>query len=110
MAIFVPLLLLALYTVTKNRDDYETAERFVAHDPQVALAIGKVQQVGFKFWSGFESVGGNGGHANYSFSATTAKSEFAVEVRLRCVAGAWRVETADIRALDKTQTRIAPEA
>jgi hypothetical protein len=107
MAIVLPLLLVTLYAGTKNSEDYETAERFVAQDPRVATAIGKVQQVGFKFWSGFESVGGNGGHASYSFSATTDKGEFIVEIRLRRVTGSWRVETADIRAPDGTQTRIA---
>ncbi len=106
LVIFVPLLLLALYLVTVNGEDYETAKRFVAQDARVAVTIGKVRRVDLKFWRGFESVGGNGGHASYSFDATSDKGEFLVEVRLGNIAGAWRVEAADIRGQDGTLTHV----
>jgi hypothetical protein len=107
MAIFLLLLFLLLYVVTKNSEDYEVAEQYVVRDLRVAAVIGNVQQVSFKFWSGFESVGGTGGHANYSFNATTDKGEFVVEVWLLCAEGTWRVEAANIRRHDGTETRIA---
>ncbi|MEF9388220.1 hypothetical protein V4890_21730 [Ralstonia solanacearum species complex bacterium KE056] len=106
MVLFVPLLLLALYLITVNGEDYETAKKFVAQDAHIAATTGKVRRVGFKFWSGFESVGGNGGHASYSFNAASDKGEFLVEVRLGHVAGAWRVEAADIRGQDGTLTHV----
>lgn len=95
MAIFVPSLLITLYLTTKNTDAYEAAERFVATDARIAASIGSVTKTSFKFWDGFEFTGSD---ANFSLGATTDKGEFVVEVRLHCVAGSWRVDTADIRA------------
>lgn len=106
LAIFVPLLLVALYAVTKTSQDYETAESFVAHDSRIAAVTGKVKQVSFMLWRGFESVGGNGGHASYSFSATADNGQFVIDVHLRCVAENWRVTTVDIRTRDGAETRI----
>ena len=108
LAIFLPSLLVMLYLVTINSEDYEEAERFVAQDARVAASIGHVKKTDFKFWSGFESAtSGGGGHANYSFEATTDQGVFTIEVHLRRASGTWRVEAADVRARDGTQTRIA---
>lgn len=103
LALFLPLLLLTLYLVAKNTDAYEEAERFVARDIRVATSVGQVKKTNFKFWEGFEFTGSN---ANFSIEATSEKDVFIIDVRLRCVAGTWRVEAADIRARDGTQTRI----
>lgn len=103
MAIFLPLLLITLYLTTKNTDAYEAAARFVATDARIAASIGPVAKTSFKFWDGFEFTGSD---ANFSLDATTDKGKFVVEVHLRYLAGTWRVETADIRARDGTQTRI----
>jgi hypothetical protein len=107
LVVFSLLLLATLYFVAIFSEDYETAEQFVAHDSRVSASIGKVQRVNFKFWDGFDSVGGNGGSASYSFNAITDKGEFVIEVHLRCSAGIWRVEAADIRAHDGALTHIA---
>lgn len=104
LAVFLPLLLLTLYFVAKNTDAYEEAERFVAQDARVAASIGNVKKIDFRFWEGFEFTGSN---ANFSIEATSDKGTFIVDVRVRSVAGAWRVEAADIRARDGTLIRIA---
>lgn len=107
LAIFLPLLLLMLYLVTINSEDYEEAERFVSQDTRVAASIGRVQKTDFKFWSGFESAtSGGGGHASYVFEATTDKGIFTVDVRLRRASGTWRMEAANIRGRDGTQNLI----
>lgn len=106
MVISTFLLLMALYVVTINSEDYETAKKFVAQDTRVASVIGKVKRVGFKVWDGFESVGGNGGYAKYSFSVTSDKGEFVIEVRLNCVGDVWNIKAADIRTRDGTQSHI----
>jgi hypothetical protein len=103
LAVFLPLLLLGLYLVTKNTDAYEEAARFVEQDARVAASIGTVKKTDFKFWEGFEFTGNN---ANFSVKATSDRGTFVVDVRLRCVAGAWRVEAADIRGQGGTLTRI----
>jgi len=94
LVLFLPLLLLTLYSVTKNTDAYEEAARFVAQDVRVAASIGQVKKTDFEFWKGFEFTGSN---ANFSIEATSEKGTFIVDVRLRHVAGTWRVEAADIR-------------
>lgn len=107
LAIFLPSLLLTLYLITINSEDYEQAERFVAQDARVAASIGQVKKTDFKFWSGFESAtSGGGGHASYSFEATTDKGVFTIDVHLRRASGKWRVEAADIRGRDGAQNRI----
>ncbi len=93
LAVFLPLLLLTIYLVTTNTDAYAEAARFVTQDARVTAAIGAVQKSDFKFWDGFEFTGNT---ANFSIEATSDKGKFVVNVRLRCIAGIWRVETADI--------------
>ncbi|TFY98724.1 hypothetical protein [Ramlibacter rhizophilus] len=104
LVIFVPLLLLTLYFVTINSDDYEEALRFVSEDARVANSIGRVSRADFKFWSGFDS---GGGIAHYSFEAATETGVFGIKVRLKKISGSWRVEAADIHARDGTVKRIA---
>lgn len=106
MTIITSLLLLTIYVITKNSEDYTTAERFVEQDIRIAAAIGKPQQVSFMFWSGFESSGGIGGHAEYTFNATTDNGVFVVKVSLRNTAGAWRVNSVDIRGRRGILTHI----
>jgi len=101
LAIFFPLLLLAIFIIAKNSYEYEVTEQFIAHDPQVAAIIGKVQQVNFKYWKGFESVDGNGGHAKFWFSATTEKGKFTILIYLRNCSEEWLVETVDIYAQNR---------
>ncbi len=103
LALFLPLLLLTLYVVTRNTDAYEEAERFVAQDARVVASIGRVTKTDFKFWEGFEFTGSN---ANFSIEAMTEEGTFIVDVRLRCSAGTWRLEMADILAHDGTQIHI----
>lgn len=104
LAVVLPLLLLTLYLVTKNTAAYEEAERFVSTDARIVDSIGRVSRVEFKFWKGFEFTGSD---ATFSFEATSEKGAFTVDVRLRCVAGKWRVETVDIRTQNRLEKRIA---
>lgn len=103
LAVFLPLLLLGLYIVTKNTDAYEEAARFVAEDDRVAASIGIVKKTDFRFWEGFEFTGRN---AHFSIGATSDKGTFVVDVYLHSVAGEWNVEAANIREHDDTLTRI----
>jgi hypothetical protein len=96
MAIFIPLLLFIIYLSVKNSLEYKVAEQFVAHDPQVTNIIGKVHHTDFKFWSGFESIDGNGGHAKFRFNAVTDQGVFTVQVYLICSAEKWQVKAVDI--------------
>jgi len=50
LAVFLPLMLLVLYLVTKKTDAYEEAARFVAEDARLSASIGTVQKTDFKFW------------------------------------------------------------
>lgn len=103
LAVFLPLLLLAIYLVAKNTNAYKEAVRFVEQDARVAGSIGKVQKTDFKFWSGFEFTSSN---AHFSIEVTSDKGVFVVDVYLSCVAGIWHVRAADIRARDDSLTRI----
>ena len=103
LAIFLPLLLLTVYLVTINSEDYEEAERFISQDARVADSIGRVIKTTFEPWKGFEF---GGGKASYSFEATTDKGVFTIDVRLRRASGKWHIEDADIRGRDGMQSRI----
>jgi hypothetical protein len=106
MALVTLMLLLTLYAITTRSEDFIVAEQFVAEDARVSQAIGRVSHVGFRFWSGFESVGGSGGTAQYSFDAATDKGIIVVQVRLHRVGGAWRVQSADFRDRNGVQVVI----
>lgn len=95
LVIFTCLLLGGLYVVTVNGDDYDSARHFIRNDARLASAIGKVADVTFEFWRGFNSVGGEGGRANYSFQARTTRGMVGLRVTLRCWNGTWRVTTVE---------------
>jgi hypothetical protein len=108
IAILMPLFLLTLYVVTTNSDDFETAQQFVTHDARVAAAIGDVRKVTFRFWSGFESVSGNGGQAFYSFDVLSNHGDFVVEVQLRNIYGSWHVMATNIDDSNGLRQEIKP--
>jgi len=97
LAVFLLMLLLVLYIVAKNTDAYDEAARFVSEDARIVASIGTVQKTSLKFWDGFEFTGNN---ANFSIEATSEKGTFVVDVHVRRVGGAWRVDTAEIRGRD----------
>ena len=100
---FIALLLLTIYFVATKTDAYEEAERFVHSDPRLLDTVGPVAEVHFRFWNGFQFTGCA---ANFSFEVVSQKGAFPVDVYLRCNAGRWRVESADIRSPDGQLKRI----
>ena len=99
----LPIVLLALYLGARHTDAYGRAVRFVSRDARVTSLIGAVDKVGFRFWHGFTYTGDQ---AAFSFDATSRKGAFIIDVRLRHRPGAWRVEDADIRTRDGSETYI----
>ena len=103
--IFMCVLYGSIDLVVKNSDDYEVAVNFVTQDARVAATIGEIRKIRFNFF-GFETVGGPGGHANYSFYVATTSGEFVINVKLRFTAGWWRVKEVDIVSENGKQTQI----
>lgn len=94
LAIFVPILLSVLYLTVTRDQGYLESELFVRQDDRLALEIGSVKKVNFKFWNGFEFSGSNG---NFIFEVATERGIFIVDVRIRQFSGVWHVVSADFR-------------
>ena len=103
LILFIALLLPKLYFVVTKTDAYEEAEHFVHSDPRLLDAVGPVAEVRFRFWNGFQFTGCT---ANFSFEVVSPKGAFPVDVYLRCDAGRWKVERADIRSSDGQPKRV----
>lgn len=107
LTVFLLLLLISIYVLTRHTASYEAAEKFLMSDARVSSAVGPVERIKFKFWDGFDfSSLPNGGEATFTFEVTSIKGTSIVELHLRSSSGTWRVTAAEVRAPRSLAARI----
>jgi hypothetical protein len=106
IVVLLSVLVLGLYLFATKSEAYEEAELFARTNPAVAKRIGNVSEVKFRLLDGFHiTSSGSGGEASFVFDLTGERGESVLlDVKLRRVASAWRVEDAFLSS--KSEQRI----